>query len=83
MDNQMLPKSYGRQREEQQNRTNNIRAAENKTQAKDFLIANNCPSPSYQHVYVVNEVQEEHRQLHDEVCVVHVCSLTLPRPWML
>lgn len=39
MDNQMLPKSYGRQREEH-NRANKIRAAENKTQTKYFVIAN-------------------------------------------
>lgn len=43
---------------------------------------NTC-SVSYQHVYMVNEVQEEHSQLHDEVCVVDIRSLTLPSPWML
>ena len=28
----------------------------------------------------MHEVQEQHGQLHDEVCVVHVGALTLPGP---
>ena len=32
---------------------------------------------------VVYEVQKEHSQLHDEVCVVDIGSLTLPSPWMV
>lgn len=38
---------------------------------------------SYQHVDMMHEVQKEHSQLHDEVCVVDVCSLTLPGSWMV
>lgn len=38
---------------------------------------------SYQHVNVVNEIQKEHSQLHDEVCVVDICPLALPGPWVL
>lgn len=38
---------------------------------------------SYQHVNVVDEIQEEHGQLHGEVCVVDVGALALPGPWML
>lgn len=41
------------------------------------------PSVSYQHMDMVHEVQKEHSQLHDEVCVVDICSLTLPGPWMV
>lgn len=40
-------------------------------------------TPSHQHVYMVNKVQEEHSQLHDKVCVVDVCSFILPGPQML
>lgn len=39
--------------------------------------------PSHQHVYVVNQVQKEHGQLHDKVGVVDVRSFVLPGPWML
>lgn len=38
---------------------------------------------SYQHVNVVDEIQEEHSQLHGEVCVVDVGALALPGAWML
>lgn len=38
---------------------------------------------SHQHVDMVHEVQKQHSQLHDEVCVVYICSLTLPRPWVV
>lgn len=34
-------------------------------------------------MYVVNKVQKEHRQLHDKVCVVDICSFILPGPRML
>lgn len=37
----------------------------------------------HQHVYVVDKVQEEHGQLHDEVGVVHVGSFVLPGPRVL
>lgn len=32
---------------------------------------------------MVNKVQKEHSQLHDEVCVVDICSFILPGPRML
>ena len=37
------------------------------------------PAGPYQHVDVMHEVQEEHGQLHDEVCVVHVGPPCSPR----
>jgi len=38
---------------------------------------------AHQHMDMMHEVQEEHRQLHDEVGVIDVCSLSLPGPWMV
>lgn len=41
------------------------------------------PVSSYQHMDMMHEIQKEHGQLHDEVCVVDVRPLALPRPGMV
>ena len=60
-----------------------------KRNRKRFHSYNNTRLPtavhsvSYQHVDMVHEIQKEHSQFHDEVCVVDIGSLTLPCPWVV
>ena len=49
-----------------------------------LIPARSAPSSvTHQHVNVVHKVQGQHRQLHDEVSVVDVGTLTLPGAWVV